>query len=104
MEWKESNPFETAIFAAELGDAPSLDLHGMSVDVALSQLDAFINHEFVEGTEAVHIIHGRGTGKLRDAIHAWLKKNTEMVAAYRDARDPRKMGGVTIAALHRSKK
>ncbi len=90
-----------AIFAAELGDAPEIDLHGMDVPLAVSQLDQYINHEFVAGSEAVKIIHGRGTGKLRDAIHAYLKKQTELVAAFRDSRSPGQQGGVTIAALHR---
>lgn len=95
------NPHESAIFAAELGEATELDLHGQDVNLAVSQLDQFINHEFVAGTDVVKIIHGRGTGKLRDAIHAWLKKHPQMVAYFRDARGPSQQGGVTFAALHR---
>lgn len=100
---RPSDQFESAIFAAELGEAPEIDLHGETVDVALSLLDAFINHEFVTGTEVVKIIHGRGSGKLRAAIHDYLKEQTELVAYFRDAQSPAQQGGATYAALHRAK-
>lgn len=100
---EKQDPHEAAIFAAELGGATELDLHGLDVDVATGLLDQFINHEFVAGTEVVKIIHGRGTGKMRDAIHDWLKKHPQMIAYYRDAGGPSMQGGVTFAALHRSR-
>lgn len=98
-----TDPHESAIFAAELGESPEIDLHGESVDVALSLLDAFLNHEFVAGTEVVKIIHGRGEGKLREAIHDALGKQTTLVASFRDAQSRKQQGGVTYAALHRIK-
>lgn len=95
------NPHETALFAAEIGDeAPQTDLHGLTPNEALSQLDQFLNHEFVSGTEAVRIVHGRGSGRLRDAVHRFLKTH-ELVARYRDAHTPGQQGGVTVAVLHR---
>lgn len=99
----QTNPHESAIFAAELGEAPEIDLHGESVDVAVRLLDAFVNHEFVAGTDVVKIIHGRGEGKLRNAIHEYLKTQTELVAYFRDAQSKKQQGGVTYAALHRVK-
>jgi DNA mismatch repair protein MutS2 len=99
----QNNSFESALFAAELGVAPEIDLHGEDIDTAQVRLDQFINHEFVAGTEAVKIIHGRGEGRLRDAIHAYLRKQKELVALFRDSAAPGQQGGVTIAALHRVK-
>lgn len=101
---RPSDQYETAIFAAELGSAPEIDLHGETVDEALVRLDQFINHEFVAGTEVVKIIHGRGSGKLRAAIHDYLRKQTELVAYFRDAQTPAQQGGATYAALHKSRK
>jgi DNA mismatch repair protein MutS2 len=98
-----NNPFESAMFAAELGDAPEIDLHGEDIDTAMVQLDQFINHEFIAGTEAIKIIHGRGEGRLREAIHKYLRKQTELVAAFRDSQNPGQQGAVTLAALQRMK-
>ena len=100
----QTNPYETSVFAAELGETREIDLHGEYVDTAISLLDAFINHEFVAGTPVVKIIHGRGEGKLRDAIHDYLKNQTTLVAYYRDAQARKQQGGVTYAALHKVRK
>lgn len=97
-----TSPFEDALFAAELGDAPFVDLHGCTIDQAVHQLDQFLNHEFVSGTEAVKVVHGRGSGKMREAIHHFLKTQ-KLVAAFRDSNAPGEQGGVTIAALHSPK-
>lgn len=98
---KNISPQEAAMFAAEIGEAPQIDLHGESADAALSQLDAFIHHELMRGSEAVKIIHGRGTGTLRAAILAWLQRHPTLIAAHRDASSPAQQGGMTVVALHR---
>lgn len=92
---------ESALFSAELGDAPTLDLHGQSVNVAIDMLSDFINHEFMEGSPVIKIIHGRGSGVLRKAVHAWLNSQKTLVAQFRDAQTPDASGGVTVVALHR---
>lgn len=97
---KEKDQYELEIFATELGgEAPVVDLHELTKDEAIGQLDQFINHEFVSGTEVIKIIHGRGTGKLRDSIHDFLRDH-DLVARFRDADDPNQKGGVTFAALY----
>lgn len=96
-----TDPYESALFAAELGAAPEIDLHGETVDSALARVDAFLDHEFYAGTEAVKIIHGRGGGALRQAVRDYLKKQTHLVAAFRDAQSPGQLGGVTLVALSR---
>jgi len=97
--------YEASIFAAELGgETPELDLHGMNVDDAIREIDRYINHEALAGTEVVKIIHGRGTGKLRAEIHKYLRGQTELVARFRDSNAPGEMGGATYAVLHRLRK
>jgi DNA mismatch repair protein MutS2 len=92
---------ETAIFAAELGDCPSLDLHGLPVENALHELDIFIDRHFVAGVEAVKVIHGRGTDRLRQAVWNWLKQSGERVAGFRGTQRADEQGAVTYVALHR---
>ncbi len=92
---------EILLFAAEIGDVPTLDLHEMTKNLANDALDAFIDRAFVNGDEAVKIIHGRGAGVLRDTVHIWLKTHPIYVAAFRDASDVWQIGGVTVVALNR---
>jgi DNA mismatch repair protein MutS2 len=46
----------------------SLDLRGARVDEALSALDGYLNDASVAGLDRVTVIHGLGTGALRDAV------------------------------------
>lgn len=89
---------EAAMFAAELGESPSLDLHGMDSHEAILAMDSFLNSEFMKGTEAVKIIHGHGHGILRASVHKALRSHP-LVAAYRDAVHYGQQGGVTVVAL-----
>ncbi|MBP9868960.1 Smr/MutS family protein [Patescibacteria group bacterium] len=95
----EQELVDAALFGAELGSGvPEIDLHGLSVHEALRELDTFIYQRYYAGT-ALRIIHGRGSQKLRNAVHDWLKKHPKDIAGYRDSRNPSEAGGVTVAVL-----
>lgn len=91
--------YEREIFAAELGEASSVDLHGMRAVEALDVLEPFLHREIMRGTRVLKIIHGRGSGRLREKIHAWLDTQKNLVPYYRDAVDTKAQGGVTYAVL-----
>lgn len=61
---------------------PELNLIGMRVDEALPVLDKYLDDAYLSHLPKVTIIHGRGTGALKDAVHAQLKR-TKYVKAYR---------------------
>ena len=50
--------------------ASSLDLRGARVDEALEALDRYLDDAALAGLEQVTVIHGLGTGALRDAVRA----------------------------------
>jgi DNA mismatch repair protein MutS2 len=50
-----------------------LDLHGCRVDDALHRLDVFINDALMAGHREIRVVHGHGTGAVRNALHAYLK-------------------------------
>jgi len=75
------------------------DLHGMDVHDALQEVDAVIDEAFMAGENAVRIIHGAGTGKLREAVHKRLAVH-DHVEAFRSAPGSR-MSGVTHAVISR---
>lgn len=49
------------------------DLRGMTVDEALAELDIFVNRAVMQHMPAATIVHGKGTGKLRDAAQDYLR-------------------------------
>ena len=61
---------------------PEINLIGKTVDEALSELDKYLDDAYLAHLPKVTIIHGRGTGALKNAVHAHLKK-TKYVKTYR---------------------
>lgn len=94
------NDCEMAIFAAELGHAPSIDLHGMNAHEGVIELVSYLNRCFVHEGGVVKVIHGRGSGALRKAIHEMLAHDP-LVEYFRDAHSAREHGGVTYVCLKR---
>lgn len=49
-----------------------LDLHRMTVDEALPEIDDFLNDTYRAGLHYVRIIHGKGSGVLRQEVRRYL--------------------------------
>lgn len=54
--------------------SPELDIRGMASDEMLGVLGMFLDNAYMSNLPSVRIIHGKGTGVLRAAVHAELKK------------------------------
>ena len=52
-----------------------INVIGLTVDQALPLIDKFIDDCFLAKLKTARIVHGKGTGKLREGIHSYLKKN-----------------------------
>ncbi len=70
-------------------------LVGMRRLDAIEKLGDFISHAILEGHETIKIVHGIGTGVLREAIHDYLEENPNIKDYYYEDR----RGVVTIAEL-----
>ena len=53
-----------------------LNVIGMRVDEALPLVDKAIDHALIRGLEHIEIIHGLGTGRLKEAIRKHLKEHS----------------------------
>lgn len=73
-----------------------INLIGMTVDEALSELDKYLDDAYIAHLPSVRIVHGKGTGALRNAVQAHLRK-TKYVANYRLGEYGEGDAGVTIA-------
>ncbi len=60
----------------------SLNIIGKTVDEALPEVDKYLDDAYLAHLPQVTIIHGRGTGALKNAVHQKLKK-TSHVKSYR---------------------
>jgi DNA mismatch repair protein MutS2 len=55
-----------------------LDLRGQTVEEALLEVDRFLDNAVLCGLERMTIIHGKGTGVLRAAVHSHLKGHRQV--------------------------
>ncbi|MBY0449171.1 MAG: Smr/MutS family protein [Cyanobacteria bacterium] len=65
---KKDTLIEVSDFVEVAFVGESTDLRGLRVDIALTQLDQFLDQSLLSGQQAVAVIHGHGTGALKKAI------------------------------------
>ena len=75
-----------------------LDLRGQTADEALLELDRFIDDAVMVGLGQITVIHGKGTGALRSAVHAHLRTHPS-VKSYRLGTFGEGENGVTIVEI-----
>lgn len=81
-------------------DQQDLKLIGMRVDEALAELEPFLNHAAAAGLAEVKIIHGFGTGRLREAVREELGRHP-LVDSFRQGESREGGGGATVVILRR---
>lgn len=55
--------------------SPEINVIGQNVDEAIYVIDKYLDNCASANISPVRIVHGKGTGKLREGIHSFLKKN-----------------------------
>lgn len=73
-----------------------INLLGKTVDEALSELDKYLDDAYLAHLPSVRIVHGKGTGALRNAVQNYLRRN-KIVKSYRLGEFGEGDAGVTIA-------
>ena len=73
-------------------------LRRLTVDEALLKLDKYLNDAFMAGLYQVRVIHGKGTGTLRQVVREQLASHP-LVKSYRPAEYGEGGAGVTIVTL-----
>ena len=82
----------------DYGSATELDIRGMTSDEGIAAVDVFVDSAARNHIGSVTVIHGKGTGVLRSAVHSYLRKN-KLVKEFRLGRFGEGEDGVTIVTL-----
>ena len=78
--------------------SPELDIRGFTADDGLFAADKYIDEAQVAGIRSVRVIHGKGTGALRNALHNFLRSDPR-VSSYRIGAYGEGDAGVTVIEL-----
>ena len=78
--------------------SPEIDLRGMESLEAVLAAERYLDSAVMANMKTVTIIHGKGTGALREAIQQMLKRN-KLVKSYRLGRFGEGEAGVTVVEL-----
>ncbi len=77
-------PPHTKVIAERLSTAKleRLDLHGLTVAEALSALETRLNQIAIQKFDRLEVLHGHGTGRVREAVHRYLAESP-LVASFK---------------------
>lgn len=82
----------------ERSSSLELDIRGSAVDEGIHEVDMFLDNAVLAGAGIVTIIHGKGTGTLRQGIQRHLKSHPS-VKSFRPGRFGEGEDGVTVVEL-----
>lgn len=92
---------ESLLLEAEIGEVPTLDLHGFDTHQAIKELQDFLSRNVFQKHYAVKVICGHGTQKLHRAILTYLRSKPPHVIDWRNASlHTHQSGAVIVIALH----
>lgn len=75
-----------------------INLIGKKVDEAIYELDKYLDDAYLSHMTQVRVVHGKGTGALRNAVHQYLRKSA-YISEFRIAEYGEGDAGVTIAVF-----
>ena len=77
---------------------PGLDLRGLTSDEARARLDQHLSDAVLTGVGTLRVIHGKGTGVLRETVRELLSSHP-LVRSHRSAEAREGGDGATLADL-----
>ena len=78
--------------------SPEINLLGQTVDEALAALDKYLDDAYLAHLPSVRVVHGKGTGALRQGVHNYLRRSS-YVESYRLGEIGEGDAGVTIVTF-----
>ena len=93
-----SSSYSYANISKTMNAKSEINVIGYNVDEAIFVIDKFLDDCYLAKLQTVRIIHGKGTGKLRNGIHKFLKTNPH-VKSFRLGSFGEGEMGVTVVEL-----
>ncbi|MCR5847778.1 MAG: endonuclease MutS2 [Lachnospiraceae bacterium] len=75
--------------------SPEINLLGLNSDEAVARLDKYLDDAYLSHLHSVRIVHGKGTGALRAAVHKFLR-GIDFVSEFALAEQGEGDAGVTV--------
>ena len=99
-EKKTQNAEGSARAALSGAKSPGLELNlrGKLVDEGLEDLEKYLERAYSAGLLFVRIVHGKGTGRMREAVRNALK-SSPYVSSFEEPKDNEGGAGVTVAKM-----
>ncbi len=95
---KKKTAREYTATAVSRSCSPEIDLRGMTGDEAWTEIDRYLDQVVLCGLQSVRIIHGKGTGALRQSVWSHLKGDRR-VASFRIGQFGEGDTGVTVVEM-----
>jgi DNA mismatch repair protein MutS2 len=96
---KKSTASSTVSRPASTSPGMEVDLRGLMSEDALDKMERYLEQAYLAGLPWVRIIHGKGTGRLRQAVRDALKGHA-YVKSFEEGGDKEGGEGVTVAKLN----
>ena len=99
VESQKSSDLRPATLDSRKSPGMEVDLRGLMAEDALDKMERYLEQAFLSGLPFVRIIHGKGTGKLRQAVREALRGH-EYVNSFEEGGSTEGGEGVTVAKLN----
>jgi DNA mismatch repair protein MutS2 len=97
VEGQMSN-VQRSTFNVKTSPGMEVDLRGLMAEDALDKMERYLEQAFLSGLPFVRIIHGKGTGRLRQAVREALRGH-EYVGSFEEGGSAEGGEGVTVAKM-----
>ncbi len=87
-----------AVLSSTKSPGLELNLRGKLVEDGLEELERYLERAYSSGLLFVRIVHGKGTGRMREAVRNALK-DSPYVASFEEPKDNEGGAGVTVAKM-----
>jgi len=98
VEEKKKTMTRETVSVSSKSPGMEVDLRGLMADDALDKMERYLEQAFLSGLPFVRIIHGKGTGRLRQAVREALRGH-EYVNTFEEGGDKEGGEGVTVAKM-----
>ena len=75
-----------------------IDLRGRNIEEAILELDKYIDDSYIAGLKEVYVIHGKGTGAIREGLQDYFRRH-KLIKSHRVGKYGEGGMGVTVLEI-----